>query len=174
MFKNLTNIKPKLISILPQILSSGKLVFALGGAYFSFRLARAKQGLDSDMLKSCNQTSWFDCTAVNNSYFADFFGVPTGSFGFLYYIIIIGIILIQFLRPGVLSRGYAALGFLLSICGVLASLFFAVVSAFSVGQFCEYCFYTYLINIALCGLFFITVKMGKIKLNELMKLLNTK
>jgi uncharacterized membrane protein/predicted DsbA family dithiol-disulfide isomerase len=150
------------------------ILLASVGAYFSFRLARAKQGLDFELLKSCDQKAWFDCTAVNNSYFADFFGVPTGSYGFLFYTVIIGIAILLYVGPAILQRGYSFLGFILSIAGLAASLFFALISAFSVGTFCEYCFYTYLVNISLFVLFLILIKKENIQVNEMKKLLNSK
>ncbi len=76
------------------------------------------------------------CDEVNNSQWAEFFGIPTALFGVLFYlfIFIISVVYIDTRKKALLKTLV-----LFSTCGLIFSAFFVYLQLFEIEAICSYC-----------------------------------
>lgn len=92
----------------------------------------------------------FDCAATEASAFSSVFGIPTASFGLIWFL---GLALLAFFVPDPDDEAFRATGALLAVSGVAVCVFLAGVSFFVVGGFCIGCTAVYALTAGVALLF---------------------
>lgn len=102
---------------------------------------------------ACNIGGMFDCDKVAQSEFSEILGVPVASYGLLYYLLFL-FILLFFGRKSALSeagrRRFGDLLFAYAFLALPSTIWFAGLSLFVVGYICIPCSILYLANLILC------------------------
>jgi uncharacterized membrane protein len=89
------------------------------------------------------------CNIVLKSSYAEIFGIPIALFGLAYYLVIfLGILFFNFNRKRILIRNIS----ILTIFGLLATLWFLYLQAFVIREFCTYCLISAVTSGVLFGL----------------------
>lgn len=146
----------------------------LWGGYYSFRLMRSKQGLDT-LIQECQANATFgDCAVVNDSALSSLFGIPMGAYGLLFYIFLGGGLLFLLSGNQRVRRAFTSLGLSVAILGFLFDLVLAGYSYFSLNTFCEYCVYTYAFNFLLLGSFYYLSRQEETGAFRFMEIFNDK
>jgi protein-disulfide isomerase/uncharacterized membrane protein len=124
------------------------------GALFSFLTvehhARALIGLNTASA-ACNINQTLNCDAVLASKFSTLFGIPLGSYGIGFYLVLLLISYAARRNQEIVLL--SSLRALLIILGAVTSAVLLVITELYVGSMCPYCAVTYLVNfILLCML----------------------
>jgi protein-disulfide isomerase/uncharacterized membrane protein len=127
------------------ILLIGLGLLGLAGSAYSLYL---KAALDANPSYKalCDVSSGVSCSAVNASRYASLFGVPLGSYGVVFYamVVFLGVI-----SPRLRKRSFADSSLVVALWGLLFSAYLFIVSKFLVGALCPTCVAIYLVNVAL-------------------------
>lgn len=103
----------------------------------------------------CNISETFSCERVILSTYSDWFGIPVASYGLFFYLCFFCIALASRKGDLIPHKYSAGVSLLLSLLGILVSLFLFLLSKLVIGAFCPVCFSMYLVNIILfaCAFF---------------------
>lgn len=97
----------------------------------------------------CAISETFDCDAVDASPYSEFAGFPIASFGIIFYLIIIFLALLVFVRNKAFLEIAVVHIALLSALSIIYSIFLAYVSIAIIKSICLFCVITYLCNIGI-------------------------
>ena len=127
------------------------IVIAAGlGFGFSAELLRIHYAAmkDPDFDAACHISQTVDCVSVSTTPYALFFGIPNALLGMIFYLLLIGLALLQ-LRP--LHRVFAHARnaiFLMAVWDAAYSVYLALISALVLKTLCPYCMGLYAVNLA--------------------------
>ena len=94
----------------------------------------------------CNVQNLSDCNTVASSQFSHIFGVPLAAFGVAFYVLVFILAALELVLFDQLLRRTLQV---ISLIGVLASLYFTFVQAFIIGALCIYCVASALIALSI-------------------------
>lgn len=94
----------------------------------------------------CFTSVFADCGRVLKSSYSEFYGIPLAVFGILYYLSVFYVFfLVSFLGTRIFSR----LLFVITLTGVLFSIYFTYLQFFIINAICPYCLFSALNSVAL-------------------------
>lgn len=152
--------------ILPVLLILSLAGLILSGILLSQHYNRLSTGAVGDSF--CNINEKIDCDAVNTSPYAHIGNVPVSGLGFLYYLTLFFIFLKAVSRPSPKTGGLL-FAFLLSIPGLLYSVYLAYISFFVIQILCILCLGMYAVNILLTLLTPLALGTGFSKMGDAFK-----
>lgn len=88
----------------------------------------------TDVAQTCGEAS--GCVKVDNSEYAEIFGIPTGLFGVIAFSIMLIITIIHIKKPNEITKHLLKGGL---IIGALIASFFIYLQLFVIGSICKYC-----------------------------------
>jgi uncharacterized membrane protein len=113
------------------------------------------ENLNSDNLVPCEIGESFNCDLVNTSVYSEMFGIPIAAFGLLAYLLILGLVLINYPKNQIRK-----IHILLTLTGLMSaySIYLFIISKTVIGSYCLFCMATYLINFSLFGLVYLVFR----------------
>jgi len=102
----------------------------------------------------CHVSDTVDCLPVIGSAWSEFFGIPLGSYGISFYVVIVVLGILGLLRVGgsKLGRATGSSIFVLSLAAVIGSIALFCISHFIIKALCPLCLALYLVNFLLFSL----------------------
>jgi protein-disulfide isomerase/uncharacterized membrane protein len=124
------------------------LVLCVAGAVLAGSLLMQHHGESSAVASQLCGESDTGCDKVNQSAYANVFGVPWAAVGLTFYLAIMAGLILALAAPGDAREPVAAALFALFAAGILIDLYLFGVQAFRIHAYCKLCLATYAVNIA--------------------------